>query len=559
MELTIKPSPVNQYPSGGVLVKGHDITIWLQQMQAMELNPAETELYPIPGAAANSLWGCLLVPRQGAARVAAGKNSYCQLVQGCLFIPAFAAVYPVITHEEAVRLLGNGLHLYHPETGLLTLPDALAWERLFTAPVAAVAEVTTAVKGVYLPQTIRRFQVALVSPEEALQQMEQTFPEPEVMERRPLSFFEKIKLALMRPFFSGKEGGKFRELLSRVPALDKWAAKMEQAVADLEDRNKEQVDKLLEMLQNDPDEALKYAVPLDREGSGRGTADGAGSMLSLGQRWDNLSLGGGMQGLGGGGSSVLGSDLFMRLQQQYEQTARDLIARGEYEKAAFVYLKLLNDHAMASKTLEEGRLYAQAAALYLQKDKRSDAARCYAKGKMYQRAIELYAETGHLEEAAELCLVTGNKEGAHYFYGKAADEYITKKQYLTAGGIYRDKLEDISGAKELMMEGWRSGIDAVNCINSYFDMIPDEPSLEKAMRKVYEKETTGRNNNMFLAVLKTRYIQHPSIGPSVRDMAYEIIASRIKKEPVISAELEHFNKQDKKLVKDILLYKAVRR
>lgn len=57
---------------------------------------------------------------------------------------------------------------------------------------------------------------------------------------------------------------------------------MQQDYEDLERRNQKLVDKFLDLLRNNPAEALKYAIPLDENGSVRG---GNNSSFTLSRRW----------------------------------------------------------------------------------------------------------------------------------------------------------------------------------------------------------------------------------------------------------------------------------
>jgi hypothetical protein len=54
-------------------------------------------------------------------------------------------------------------------------------------------------------------------------------------------------------------------------------------------------------------------------------------------------------------------------------------------------------------------------------------------------------------------------------------------------------------------------------------------------------------------------IGRPGVEQTVRDIAYEIVADRIVEDPFISSELQAFNKKDKRLIKDILLYRQQQR
>ena len=58
---------------------------------------------------------------------------------------------------------------------------------------------------------------------------------------------------------------------------------------NLAERNQNQLDKLLKMLNDNPEEALKYAIPLDPNNSSRGGAQGG---FTLNKRWGAFEFGG---------------------------------------------------------------------------------------------------------------------------------------------------------------------------------------------------------------------------------------------------------------------------
>ena len=111
---------------------------------------------------------------------------------------------------------------------------------------------------------------------------------------------------------------------------------------------------------------------------GSGNAEfGFGRMLS------DFSLFGATPGVGGG-TVIIPDDKLDMLRQNYRNMATDLIAKGEYEKAAYVYLKLLKDISSAAHTLEQGGLYKEAAYLYHQKLRMlQKAAECYELAGLY--------------------------------------------------------------------------------------------------------------------------------------------------------------------------------
>jgi hypothetical protein len=109
------------------------------------------------------------------------------------------------------------------------------------------------------------------------------------------------------------------------------------------------------------------------------------------------------------------------------------------------------------------------------------------------------------------------------------------------------------------MEGWRSNKDAFNCLNNYFSNIPDLQLLEHEITKIYATDTPEDNKEAYLRVLKHEFDKHAELEETTREIAYQIIAERVAKNPSIVSELPSFNKKDKHLLKDVLKYKQGRK
>src|SRR5690606_12145948 len=127
-------------------------------------------------------------------------------------------------------------------------------------------------------------------------------------------------------------------------------------------------------------------------------------------------------------------------------TAHTLIKQKEFHQAAFVYLKLLRNPALAAQALEVGNHFQEAATLYLQNGgNKSKAAECYEKGHMIAEAIELYKELKENEKVGDLFVRIGNRPEANFYYEKVVENYIEKEQYVKGSLIYKHKMNDELG------------------------------------------------------------------------------------------------------------------
>ena len=568
MELRIKPGNINQYPQQGVLIRGRSLTYWITQLQPLGLPLSAIKVYPIPDNTPNSIWGCLVVSPE-APQSDIGPHERCQCVANLLFIPEKAVLYPQVTAAELDRLLHAKPHILHPAFGLVPLEEEVDWLACVTKPTLATVEIHLPAPPAFLPSTIKSFQRQSVSPEEVLNDLEtNVFPQQQKLENRPLSWLEKGKLWAYRALF-GKASQTSEQppsrllswlapVMRRLSSQSHWQQDWQEDHQQLEKRNQKQIDRLLNLLKDNPSEALKYAIPLDEEGTGRGTRS---SRLNLSRRWFDFSLfNSASSPTAGSGTTLLPDEYFDQLRHQYEATAQDLISRGEFHQAAFVYLKLLKAPLRAATTLEQGQLYPEAAAIYQQYlNNHKKAAECYEKGCMIPEAIRLYRALEQYEKVGDLYQAIHQPQEAQVHYQKVANHYVAQHQYVQAARVYRNKMNDETSAQEWLLTGWRTGRDAYRCLDYYLSNIKEAKPLRAAIQTLYEQEVDEHNSESFLEVLKHAYRKHTSLEEPIRDLAYEIIASRLSTNPALTSELRSFHASDPQLFKDTLRYKLNRK
>jgi len=567
MELEIKPYSKNLFPIAGILVKGPSVAYWLKEIQDLNLALTEIRTYPIPGVQPNSVWGCLLITQPEKTKMK--RHQYCQLIFETLFIPEKALLFPAVSEEELKKLFYTGLHIMHPDFGLVALEEEIKWAEVLSAPVSRPASALTPADTILMPTTIKCFQVAPAPIEDTLKKLEaEIFPQQEILEQKPLNLWEKAKLSVLQQLFSigtpeEKSGhsshwpGSFLSGITGLKGLFSskepgWVKNLQETYEELEKRNQKEVDKLLDLLKTNPLEALKYALPLDNEGLSRG---GNLSQYQLSQRWPDFSLFG--RGRSGGSGSANIGDHYQRLRDQYLLSAHDLIQQQDYQEAAFIYFKLLKDYSLAAQTLEAGKFYAEAASIYLKYGhNKPKAAECYEKGNMTKEAIELYKELNENEKVGDLYFSIQDRAEAEVYFAKVIADYKTRNQYVKAALIFRNKMNNPLGGQSMLLEGWRANQDATNCLNNYFANIADSENLGQEIESIYAREVTNSNREAFLQVIRHEYEGSQELAERVRNIAYEIIAAQIPVNAAVVSELRFFNKPDNELVKDTIRFKV---
>ncbi|SEM66122.1 hypothetical protein SAMN05421856_105136 [Chryseobacterium taichungense] len=254
----------------------------------------------------------------------------------------------------------------------------------------------------------------------------------------------------------------------------------------------------------------------------------------------------------------LDSSLFDRLKSMYEDIAEKHIQNNEYRKAAVVYMNLLKDYYRAAKTLENGGFYNEAAAIYLKKlSNKADAANCYVFAKQYDKAITLYKELQQKEKVGDLYTIIDDRENALLFYQMVVDDYLASFQMISASKIYRHKMDMPDEAQKTLLRGWEENHDPLNCLQQYFANIADVKKLGHEIQQIYSR-TPSEKKIIYLEAMKQEFKKSPELQIPTRNIAYEIVAEKVKTRSEIVNELKHFNPDDEVILKDISRYKTGR-
>lgn len=571
MKLKLKPSKTNSFPFGGFLIKGARVKDWLMELQQIGLSLEAIQLLPVPGESLNSIWGCLVLPSVMPEVSLLGKHELCQQVCPTLFIPEKSEVFPKLTERDIRLLFSEKICLMHPEIGLAELDRSFNIADLLVAPERVDIQTTPPKPKHHYPSKIKSFRIVARKEEEVIKEMEDLLSDPpKKMDDQPLSLGEKFKFGLYKALFSKDADQKAdgipneTEFLKAIKGFGDalmsqgWSEKMRENFEELARRNQKAADKLLDMLKNNPDEGLKYAIPIDNNNSGRGW-DGMPGSFTLDKRWDDSAfsnLFGGLFGMlgggGGGGSSIDMGSYTDKLAQQYRETAERLIKEKKYRKAAFVYMKLLKDYFEAARTLEKGKIYEEAATIYLRYlNDKNRAAICYEQGNMFAEAIDLYKEMNQFEKVGDLYMKLNDREMALIYYQKRVEEYLSQKKYFDAAALTRNKIKNVTKSQEILMEAWTKNIENSRCLNHYLRYLPETADYTETLQLIYDKKVTKHQLGTFINVLEVQFKQKTKEADFIRDLAYQVISRTANLQPNVVEKIRTFNQQDQEIGKDI--------
>lgn len=242
------------------------------------------------------------------------------------------------------------------------------------------------------------------------------------------------------------------------------------------------IDNLMKMLQENPDEGLKYALPFGGTGGmPRGIAPPSTSLF---KRNVDFQLG----NFGGGGPVdpwMVAPQQQASLLKRYRELAQRELDLGRYRRAAYIYGELLGDLPSAAGALRAGRFYREAAVLYRDKlhNKRA-AAECLEQGGLIEEAISLYRELNELEKVGDLHAKLGQKDEAASAYREAVDDHLQHNRRLKAAGVLENKLHAEDEALDVLEQGWPDSPEAQGCITQFFASLGKRQRHDRTREKI---------------------------------------------------------------------------
>lgn len=303
-----------------------------------------------------------------------------------------------------------------------------------------------------------------------------------------------------------------------LDSLKKWAEKNWQHLVDSRSR---EIDRLISLMEKDPDAGLRYALPLAGIEQSRGVA---APSWKLGQRGTRFSH-------GSGGGPIDGWDLEyearLRLEKQYREAAQREIALGRFDRAAYIYGNLLGDWNSAARTLADCGRHQDAVSIYLHKlHNRDAAARSLEEAGLLLQAAGIYAECKRFEKAGDLHSKLGNDIKARELWQAEVD---AQRDPLEKARILAEKLSDNEAALAILDSTWRSGNQSQQALAKMFAIHREQESLTDALRlletmfsepvgsfPLIEKLKLGRKECTQLDV--------PAFSTAFEDQAYHRIA-----------------------------------
>ncbi|WNJ19290.1 hypothetical protein [Pontibacter sp. G13] len=457
MTLNLIPSVQKHHEVSGAFLTGDDPHLWLLQMAQWNIRLNQLSGYPIPQSPADRSIAGLFVTFPEGHTIPLHLIPYpFRSIGHKVHVPLDGELYPPVTPEELDRLILWEVQWVHPHLGWVGFgpEDAIRWSSLVTLPEPLERSWTEAVDAEEDLGLKRTFKLPPITLESMMAGLSRSIAD-ESTEAQPISpdqleGWDKLKywgLDLMQ------------DMVNQIPEDDSPDS-IKKRLTDWLNGEKttlgEQASKSLaylqHLLENNPAEALKYALPLSQKPKNRGETNWDGGLNRRSGLFNLGDLGGG----GKGSTTYLPDDEYSKLRRQYVKLAQEAIQEGNYRRAAYIYAHLLEQYGLAAQALRQGAYYREAAILYQTKcNNDSEAAACYSEGGMHQEAAEIYLKLNRSEKAADEYLKMGDAISAEKLYRALIEAAKQKKNPLEVIRLLVDKLEEPEEAIVYGMQSYR--------------------------------------------------------------------------------------------------------
>ncbi|MEM7474729.1 MAG: hypothetical protein AAF483_07030 [Planctomycetota bacterium] len=264
-----------------------------------------------------------------------------------------------------------------------------------------------------------------------------------------------------------------------------------------------QIEKLLRMLDKNPDRALTFAIPMGEEMSAQqGSTTAGGSLTSHGTDFS-------LSGLTNNGPADywdINDDARLRLLAAYREQARREITAGRHRRAAYVFAHLLCDLSSAANALESGKHYSEAAVIHEKLKRPREQARCLKLAGQYSAAAQVFEDIKDYESVGEVWLDAQSNELATEAFERAVAQALEKNHPLKAASILDTRLQRREEADAILWEQWPDGNAAIEAMKQSFAWYAEDGQHQKAIEKLSELAEVDEYSNRGQVAKITAYL-----------------------------------------------------
>lgn len=578
MILQLHYSETVLHPLSAAFIRGTSPYEWLKEISNWNIEIEGLECYILPYSLENiSPAGLFVIFKKGIfPKQYHPLDTYGEIAKG-IYVPVRSALTPATTGEELKKIFLWELQVFHPTIGLtgFETKDQINLVDLINTGFSTSADWSFAHPGIPAKPTFTQINILQPSVQDIMDDFKKdidTKPLADIPKDKKqktgwlYKIWDRIKwiillfilfIARLLNKVSPKSTNTYNSSSTkeRSGTLDKLEQWINRNLEELEKKRDSELKRLLKLLDDNTDEALQYAIPLDSPYMNRGKA---AQSETLSRRPFNFNLG----NLGGGGATDFWDvgHHYNDLRTKYINAAQKEIEKKDFKKAAYIYAHLLGDYYGAANALEQGHYYREAAALYKDHLKNIPAAaECLERGGLFLESIELYKQLHQHEKIGDLYETISRKTDAESYYEQTIEIKLHNNDYLDAGRVIKDKLKNSDRAKQTLLSGWNNEKQSENCLKNYFDLVreTENENIEQKVENIYKHNTPKQKKKKFLDVLKDVYSRKKDIKEqdSYQHIAYEIASEQAEEGNLYALnDLPHFFSDDELISSDCNRY-----
>lgn len=573
MKLQLRYSHQPQQRVNAVCLRGENASTWLKEIGTWQIPVHKLRCFILPQSIRNVAPAALFVvfDNPQLARELTLLEPYTAVIPG-FFIPINTVLFPEITKEELSAHQRWPYMVYHPVIGVTGFEDKDVAElsSLFFCGDSSGADWSYANPGIMPKPLFHAISLQQPTVEELLNEIQKNIGHKslfDIPEKDKPTAAEKIVDTVKHHLFKALQNAlnRITTLLtgdnaygnvSKESWLDKTNRWLQENIDDIEKKRKDEINRLLNMFDDDTDEALQYAIPLDSPYLNRGTPGRSGATLI--KNPVNFNLG----RLGGG--KVVDSwdigDRYNDLRSKYMAAAQREIDKNDCKKAAYIYAHLLGDYAAAANVLEQGKQYREAAIIWKDHLKNIPAAaECLERGALYNEAIDLYKDMNRTEKIGDLYGLMDDHNNAAVYYEKHITSKLSDNDYIDAARVIDEKLASPGRAKEVLLRGWQHAYQYEQCLKKYFDIAMQTQKEATAVmaQKLFSDGIPPHKKLSFLNVMDgvNQQLNDPSFADAAREIAFDIVHAEAEEGNLPALhQLKKFIPDDKLIAADTSRY-----
>ena len=479
--LQLRFSPHSKREASAWFVPGGDASAWLAELVSWGVASSSLTLRIVPRSRTDRTpIGVLAsVANSVSPRVSFRCHAYGQIAEQ-LFVPIEAELSPCVTDAELQnRWPSDTEFVWHPQAGLVAFDadDCITLADLLQPPLETQADWSAADPGVSYSSRLHAIEVLqplslgsimqdargdIGTQSKSLDQLPPSDNESSAGAIRKSTNFLMRPLAAFTQWVANQVPGTANQE-TMWNRLERWAAQV--LSPEWRNEREKELSRLMQMLQDDPDQGLKYALPMGGDAP-RGVAPPS---QRLSRRNVDFRL-----SSGSGPADVW--DVSFSMQQQLTARYRELadreIRQGRHRRAAYIYAELLGDWSLAATVLRSGGHFREAAVLFEERLKcPPDAAACYEAGGHWTEAIAIYERLENFEAVGRIHRRLEEHEAANFAYLQAAKMHERNRNFLAAARIYETELGDNVAAYVTLREAWPSSSQAQACLKEGFQLL----------------------------------------------------------------------------------------